>query len=437
MKPFFDLIQKNPLITIIVFGVLLRLFIVLVYQHVTIFPDAEGYIYLGNLLHDGQLSGYNGERTPGYPLLLTLTANNLNLVVFFQFIIGLLTSIILYKNLLLLKFEQTTALATCLFLSGFLHVIFYETAILTEALTLFFMVATLNCYLRVFFENTSLKGLFLFSFLLGYLVFIKPFYIYLPFIFYAFFVVKDFHISRFFNKRILIFFFPIISFLGWSYVNKINTGYFVPTTFYGFNISQNCVYFAEKTPDEFKTIRDIYVKHREIALKEHKDVAMSIWFAYDDLRAATGLPFVELSDELNRYGKTAIQNNPSDYLYQVVFRSWVDFWKVDMYWNYRDFKVPYANKCLIGIWYIQSTILLLIKIVFILLLPLQVFEFLKRKKITHELVFAMIVFATSVLQAISTYGNNSRFSFPFEFLMVIVVLLFVKRKGYLNTLLKR
>lgn len=437
MKRFFELIQKNPLTTILVFGVLLRLFIILLYQRPTIFPDAEGYIYLGNLLYDGQLAGYIGERTPGYPLLLALAANNLNLVVFFQFIIGLLTSIFLYKNLLLLKIERTIALVTCLFLSSFLHVIFYETAILTEALTLFFMVVTCYCYLRFFFENTTLKGLFLFSFLLGYLVFIKPFYIYLPFIFYAFFVIKDFSISRFFNKRIVIFFFPMISFLGWSYVNKINTGYFVPTTFYGYNISQNCVYFAEKTPDEFKTIRDIYVKHREIALKEHKDVAMSIWFAYDELRSVTGLSFIELSDKLNQYGKTAIQNNPSDYLYQVVFRSWVDFWKVDMYWNYRDFKVPYANKFLISIWYIQSTVLQIIKIIFILLLPLQLFEFLKRKKITHELVFSIIVLATSVLQAISTYGNNSRFSYPFEFLMVIVVLLFLKRKGYLDRFIQQ
>lgn len=431
LKRFFNSISQKPLITLILFGVLFRLFIVLFYQHVTIFPDSEGYIYLGRLLSKLQLSGYVGERTPGYPLLITVAGNNLTITVFFQLTIGIFTSILLYKNLLLLKFHPKPAIWLCLFLSAFLHVIFYETAILTEALTLFFMTLAVYCYLRSFMENPSLKALLFFGFVLGYLVFIKPFYIFLPFLFYGFYVLKDFHFRRIINKRILIFIFPIVSFLGWSYVNKINTGHFVPTTFYGYNVAQNCVYFAEKTPDEFKTIREIYVQHREITKKEHTDIAMSIWFAYADLRNATGLSFIELSDQLNQFGKTAIQNNPVDYLKQVLFRSWVDFWKVDMYWNYHDFKVPYINKVFIGIWYIQMAILQLLKIIFVVLIPFQLLDFFTRKKITPEFVFSMIIFCTSVLQAISTYGNNSRFSYPFESLMVIVVLLYGNRKGYL------
>lgn len=436
IKRFLHFILAKPLLSLLLLSILIRLFCLALYQHITIFPDSGGYIDLGELLSDFDLSGYNGQRSPGYPFLLFLTGNHLKIVLILQFIIGIYTTVLVYKNLLLLKFNTVTSFFTALVLNNFLHVIFYETAILTESLTLFVMMLIINLYLK-FFENGSFPKLLLLSLAFGFLILIKPFYFFLPFLFYGVSVLKNFTIRTIINKRIVILIFPVITFFGWSYINKINTGYFVPTTFYGINIAQNCVYFAEKTPDEFKTIRDIYVKHREIAKKENQDVAMSIWFAYDELQKTTNLSFTDLSYQLDRFSKVAIRNNPADYLYQVVCISWVDFWKVDIYWNYNDFKIPYANKVLIGIWYIQFALLQLFKIVFVLLIPVQLYEFIIRKKISHELVFTVIIFATSVLQAIVTYGTNSRFSYPFEFLMVTVVLLFAQRKGYLNRLLQR
>jgi len=432
LNRFLHLLFEKPIASLVVSGILIRLFCILLYQHVTIFPDSEGYIELGQLLADFDVSGYNGQRSPGYPFLLFLSGNHPAITLLLQFIIGLYTSVLVYQNLLLVKLDTKVSFLTALFLNTLLHVIFYETAILTESLTLFVLTLIINLYLRYFFENASLFKMTIMSLAFGFLVLIKPFYFFLPFLFYGFSVLKNFSIRTIINRRIVIIIFPIISFLGWSYVNKINTGYFVPTTFYGINTVQNCVYFAEKAPDSFKTIRTIYVKHREIAKKEHKDVSMSIWFAYDELVETTGLSFVALSDELNQFSKVTIRNNPADYLYQVVCRSWIDFWKTGMYWNYHDFKIPYANKFLIGIWYIQWVVVQLFKIVFVLLIPVQLYEFIVRKKITHELVFTVIIFATSVLQALVTYGTNSRFSFPFEFLMVIVVVIYCNQKGYLR-----
>ena len=42
----------------------------------------------------------------------------------------------------------------------------------------------------------------------------------------------------------------------------------------------------------------------------------------------------------------------------------------------------------------------------------------------------MIVFGTSFLQAIVTYGTNDRYSFPFEFIIIIAVFLYLKEKGF-------
>jgi len=429
---FIKCIKSKPILLLVLSGILIRIIIFYLYRHVTLFPDSEGYIALGNQLATFDLSGYNGQRSPGYPFLLFLTGTNLSITLLVQFVMGICTTVLIYKSMLLLRFSTVIAFFTALFLNNWLHVIFYETAILTESLTLFMISLIITLYLKYFSYANSFKKMFLLSLALGFLVLIKPFYFFLPFIFYAFPLLKKFSISTILNKRIVIFIFPVISFFGWSFVNKINTGYFVSTTFYGYNIAQNCVTFAEKTPDTFHTIRDIYVKNREMAKNNNKDVAMSIWFAYDELRTATGLSFTDLSFQLSEFSKTAIRNNPVDYVYQAICVSWIDFWKTGIYWNYPDFKIPLFNKLFIGLWCLQSAILQYLKLVFVLLFPIQLYDFFTRKIITHELFFSVIIHTTALLQALVTYGNNSRFSYPFEFLMVITVMLFFKRKGWLK-----
>lgn len=52
----------------------------------------------------------------------------------------------------------------------------------------------------------------------------------------------------------------------------MNTGYFVPTTFYGFNIAQNCVHFAEKVPEKYALISGIYVRQREKTISKGREM---------------------------------------------------------------------------------------------------------------------------------------------------------------------
>jgi 4-amino-4-deoxy-L-arabinose transferase-like glycosyltransferase len=427
-----DIMMRHPVATIILFGLFSRIICMLLYRHITIYPDSEGYIYLGRLLADGNLAGYTGERSPGYPLLLAAAGNLLSVAVAFQAVLGLVTAVYLYKTLLRLHFKAKAALVITLLLNSLLHVIFYETAILTESFTLFFMTLIFYMLFSSFFTPVrNIKKIVLLGFLLGCLTLIKPFYVFLPFVIYGLDVLRNFSLKRIINTGLLIVVFPLASFLGWSYVNKVNTGYFVSTTFYGINMAQNCVWFAEKAPEEYKQISTIYVKHREQAVKQKKDVAMTIWFAYDDLKDATGLGFPDLSQKLAGFSKAAIQDNPADYA-QQVFVSWMDFWKVDMYWNYDDFSTKYANKVLLAAWLVQWSLLLAIKAIFVLLLPFVAIKAIRNRRVTPGVVIGAVVLATSLLQAIVTYGTNSRFSYPFEFLMVIAVLLFCKGSGKLK-----
>jgi hypothetical protein len=420
------LMLQKPVRSIVIYSLLSRLFVILLYWKITIFPDTETYSYLAELLLKLDISGYNGERTPGYPLLIAFANNWFPLVVVYQMLLGIVTAIYVFKTLRILKFSIRTSLYFTLLLNSMIHVIFYEAAILSEAVCL--LLVTASCYhifKLVLYKQALYPQVLITGLLLGMLTLIKPFFIFMPFMVYGLYTIDNFSLSKIFNRFLILPILSLVSFLGWSDVNKLNTGYFVSTTYYGFTLSQNCVYFAEKAPEKYNLISSIYVKYRNKSLNENKDVAMSIWYAYDELKERTGFNFIELSDELNNFAKATIINNPIDYAKQV-FISWKDFWKTSIYWNYHDFKVPYSNKAFQGIWYIQSYILVALKIIFVALIPYHIFLFFKNRKITPQLIIVTIVFAASILQAMAVYGTNSRYSYPFEFLMIICLLLTFK-----------
>lgn len=432
--------DKNIKLLIII-GILFRTLLFLLYLHVTKVPDSFKFMELTELLLDFNLKNYGGERSLGYPLFMFFAFGSWKLAVLYQLFLGVLTSLFWYKTLLRLQFTPKTSFLLTLFLQSFLYIFFYEVTILVESLTLLLIAIVFYLLSADYLSKKNLKLELFMGFVLGYLVLVKPFFAFLPFLIYGFSVIKNFGYKKIINEKIVILIFPIIAYFGWSYVNKVNTGYFVSTTYYGLNISQNCVYFAENGPKEYDWIAKPYAKHREIAIAENKDVAMSIWYAYGagefDHKK---LSFADLSNELGKYGKETIKNNPKEYWKQVITRSWLDFWKVYDMGEFVEYKIPFVDAVLSKIWAFQLIVLTIFKIVFLLLIPFYFFKFLKDKKMRFEFLVATSVFATSVLQAVVTFGTNSRYCFPFEYLMIIVVLLFLrdcfKTSKRLNTFLQ-
>jgi len=421
-------------------GLLVRLIIfIFFYTHITIFPDSSGYIKLANQILDFDLSGYYGRRSPGYPLLITLAFGNLYVLVFFQFILGILSSVFWYKSLIKLSFSERKSLYISIFLSTLLNVIFFETSVLVESFALFLLSSIIYKIILTYNRETNFQQEFLTGFLLGVLTLVKPFYAFLPFVFYGMFVLKNFRWQSLVNKKVIWLLFPLLAYFGWSYVNKLNTGYFVSTTFYGLNTAQNCVRFAEKAPEKYKWIYEPYVKYRDKSLAKDQGISMAIWDAYNaGAYDKYNLSFNEFSSELGNYAKATIKQNPWDYLHQVIFYSWKDFWKPVVYWNYEAFDHNNTNRFFSLIWSVQKNILWLFRLFFVLLFPFYIFKAFKERKIGIELIVGMSVILASILQALVTYGTNNRFSFPFEFIMVFVVLLFLNEYGaYFYKLKKR
>jgi hypothetical protein len=427
IKIYLNYLVKNPIRNILLLELLFRFFLFTVFYHsVSIFTDTEGYTELAQLISSFNLKGYHGLRSPGYPLIISLLFQNLYVVIFFQFGLGIVSSFFWYKSLINFNFSVRNSFIITIFLSSFINVFFFETAILVEATVLFLMSLIVFLLSKNSFENLSISNQLFLSFIFAFLVLIKPFYAFLPFLFIGYSLIRKFNFKRMAMNLILIIL-PLFVYFGWCYVNKINTGYFVPTSYYGLTNAQNCVYFAEKAPKEFDWISKPYVVYREKSIKENKEVAMAIWYAYEDgAYNKYHLTFHQLSAQLGKFAKVTIKNNPIDYMKQVVFRSWFDFWKPTIYWNYDKFNFKYANKLCLGVFYIQYVISLFFRLFFIALIPYYILQFFKNRKITIALMLTMIVFSNSVLQAIVTYGTNDRYSFPFDFMMIIVVLLFIR-----------
>ena len=420
-KTVFSFIKKNPIVFFVLYGITIRSTVLFFYKIPTLFPDSDGYIELAQKISTFSLQGYDGTRNPGYPLLISALNNSLQLTVFIQFIIGILTTILCYKISFLLLNNKRIAFLTTFLYSSLVHVVFFETAILTESFTFFLISYFFYFILKNNFENSSFKQDLVLSFLLGLLILVKPFYIFFPFLIFIAYSFNNFNLKKIISRKVVLFIFPLITFLGWSYVNKMNTGYFVSTTLYGFNMAQNCVYFAEKTPDEYKVIGTIYAKYREKTIRENGNVAMSIWKAQIELSEKTNLSFVDLSNTLSQYSKATIKQNPIEYLKQVIV-SWWDFWKTNLYWDETNFKSKNAKIFFEKLWYVEHFPLRLFKLLFLLTIPFQVFTFFKTKKINPVLLITLFIFCASILQAMVTYGTNSRFSYPFEFLIVVLVL---------------
>lgn len=425
LKDFFW--EDNYSKKLILIGIVFRVILFLMFLSVTEYPMSSNFKYLTSILGNFAFENYIGERTFGYPLIMAFGLNNNYLIATIQLLLGVIALVFWYKTLKNIDFSSKKSFYITLFLGSFVHIFFYETAIMSETVLLFVISWIFYLLSDRFLENKNRKTDWLMAGLVGFLIMLKPFFVFIPCMIYGFSVLKNFNFRRIINHKIIVLLSGLLFYFGWSYVNKLQTGYFVSSTFFGLNLAQNCVHFAENTTDEYKELGEVYAFHREKTIEQNKDVAMTIWYGNNDIKAVVGIGyFPDYSAYLGEYAKATIALNKEEYIKQIITISWVNFWDIDIYWKFLDFPFTFSEVLFKTIWKIQYPILMFFKIVFILLIPLYLIKFLKNRKITFEFMVVSFVFTASILQAVVTYGTNSRYSFPFEYLMIIVVLMFFR-----------
>jgi len=188
------------LLSIVFFAAIFRLAFFFQNPQIIINIDTFSYYKIAQLIaKDGFRYFMNTERTSLYPVVLNLATQvtghyqaavespefylSMGLLLLFQSTLGLMSLIILYKILVLIKVKTIPAYLYTLFIAGNIMVFGWERLLLTESLSVFWLIMT--TYLLILILKNPKNQYFLvltILFLLGFLL--KPFYLLFPIVVY-------------------------------------------------------------------------------------------------------------------------------------------------------------------------------------------------------------------------------------------------------------
>ncbi len=430
MQKCWHFIERRPVVTVVGWAVLLRALFFGFYSHVSLFPDAFYYRDLATYMAKWDLTGYTGERTPGYPAVIALMGEQLWAVVFVQMVLGVFTTFLVYDTARLLLTNKGIAAITAMFYTSFLFVLFFEFAILTESLSIFLLQAIVWFIVRnkLLESLVALHKYMLLAMLIALLFMTRPMFIYVPILF-SLFYCWNFLKTQFFKTitvTVLLCGTTYMTQIGWQHVNYENTGYCQTTYFMGYNLMQMATHFFEKIPDEHAQVRDILLQYRQRAQDSlpAAQLPMTVWHAQDALLLETGLSKQELGAYFKELAIPLFKENKAAYAQQVGW-SFCLFWgsRSHFLWNKEAMQPVFMQKVVVGIsYYLQSPLLILLNLCFLIASGFVLWQLVRSrfKFLDTRCFLVCLVLAAACAQALVAYGDNSRFAFPFFGIVVVV-----------------
>jgi len=408
------------LVVLVLLGAGIRFWFWQIYETQTA-PDTGTYVEVAAQIGAMDFSGYMGRRTPMYPLLLAAAQLDHNAVWVAQSVLGVGISILIF--LLVLEFVRSVplALTVALFHSLTLNQLFYEANILTETLATFLVLASVLLVLRSLRDNGSIGLATLAGLCTAAATLTRPQFIYLgPLFGFALLVATWGSDKKRLVALVAAFLLPLA---GWALFNKATVNYLGLTTQLGMSLAQHSGKFIDKAPDEFATLRDIYMKHR-VQMPADAD-HMTIWEAVPDMLKETGLSFLDLNRQLTKLSVVLIANNPDVYL-RSVLGAWYSFWPVPNTWNRDQIRGPGARRALELLWSVEHVLLRAMNLAFVVLAlglaARAVFRRFADRRENLYLLLAGVVLAGSVVQALLEATDNARYSIPTQPLVGIFVI---------------
>ncbi len=281
--------------------------------------DSLGYIAFGKDLLRFDLAGDTGQRTPVYPLFMALFGYQDRWIVLAQMLLGLVVTALLFFTAL-----NLTRRAPLAFLAGIAYgwspnQVAAENTLLTEALSVFLMVAAVALYAKAAQERRAgpWPWLALGSVAaLGALA--RPLLLVLPVIL-VLAVWAGGHGRRAVALVALAGLGPI---LAWSLFNYARLGYFGVSTITGGSLTNHTGAYIEDASDRYDVIKRIYIADRDSHLGRNINV---IWRTWPEMSKETGEAFPQLSQTLTRMSVELIATHPARYALGVA-RNLYRFW---------------------------------------------------------------------------------------------------------------
>jgi hypothetical protein len=454
---------SSPIAWLILVGTvafLLRLLTILLYQPIS-YGDTPSYRRLAQTVVHA-FTGYDGTRTPGYPVFLALAGNDRQ-VWLAQLLLGFLTTLLLFFIGWKLTDRPWFGALLAFFHTLNLGQLFFESNLLTESLTTFLMIlAMMGVVLWLLYPGFRRPWL---AFLLGLVstatLLVRPLFIYLPFYLLLFLWIEprqntfpaanspqgEKTVDRPSVRRIsgawvgIAFLVPVVLLMGgWvSFIHK-NFGEWSLTTMTGYNLIQHTGNYFEYVPDEYASLRDTYIQYRDAQIARYGTQTNAIWDAIPEMSKVSGYSFYALSRVLTRISIDLILHHPMLYLKNAISGWWM-FWRVPVYWSAEALKYPWLAGGVKILVLIERGLLFLCNLVFIfasvLYAFIECFSAIRRKssplhiRDTHPPVYAFLwmllgnIWIASILQTLIDHGDNPRFLVPLQSLVVLWVAVFI------------
>ncbi|HEX9090354.1 MAG TPA: hypothetical protein VF831_02640, partial [Anaerolineales bacterium] len=249
------------------------------------------------------------------------------------------------------------------------------------------------------------------------------------------------HLNRFPWFSSVTFLVPVVLLLGgWVSFIHARFGDWSLTTMTGYHLVQHTGSFFEYVPDEYASLRDIYIQYRDAHIAEYGTQTNTIWEAIPEMSQATGYSFYGLSRVLVRISIQLILRHPLLYL-QSVATGWWMFWRTAVYWSADALRFGWMAAVIQSAILAERAVLFLTNLMFIFAsLAFSISE--SQAGIRHDpsrriLHFNNLgtraytwfslgtIWIASVVQTLLDHGDNPRFLVPLQSLVVLWVAVFI------------
>jgi hypothetical protein len=415
-------------------GLLIRA-IFLIEYHAVLTPDSHSYLALAHRLGSTNFAGYDGSRTPGYPLLLLAVGYSPTVAWCVQACLGVITTLLIYRLVRALGGSPTAALVASLVYTTSIGVLAVERSVLTEALLTFLITVAAALSIRLVTTDRRRDA---FAVLLGMVLalccLVRPDALITAVVLAGCVVARWYFrareagdssrslLTRLALPALLILVPPLVALAVWAGVNKATTGITAVTTVTGMNMIDHVAPYVRVQPGRDSGITAAFVAWRTRVEARSGSYFNTSWAANPAMRKVSHLDFAHLSIRLQRIGLGVIASHPLQYLWLSMKDDFPTFW-FPPDGGPADFRSGTGSKVIEAIWKTEVRLQLLVTLLFLAVGAADIVTRLRRRGAmlsAPSATLALAVLAGSLPVVFLGDGDASRHGYVY-FPLVLAV----------------
>ena len=399
--------------------------------------DSPSYLLLAHRLSNLSLSGYDGARTPGYPLVLSLVGSNFTRLALLQGAFGVAATVVVYVIIRRATANRAAAACGALVSTVSMSPLMYERAVLTECVAAF-LVVMLVLSLQELCGDASDRRWGRWSLAVGliaaYLALTRPSMVAILPALVLFLVLRRPALRALGKGRRrkvwVAFFLPtIVVYVGWIGFNAQSTGWATITTYQGVSLTNaTCGTTIVPSDPRDRPIDRIYYPVRGVYTRNHGDCAGAITPAFALIKLQTGWTTITLERRLTDRAFRLMRQRPASFAGQVADRLKSE-WRGTVPNAPYLFRKPFTGATYRNYRVSQVVVARILSYGFLVVALVGLVLALVRRRRPDPLL-ATVITATllvSVANVLAEGDDVPRFLEPFHAVLVLVVVIAVTR----------